>query len=196
MLVLLLSGVGPSKKKRKRSPAQCQPKNAVCALNELRPGLTYNTVSMTGPVHAPLFTISVEVGLSHKTFYYYYYYYYYYYLIELQMGGSGTTIKHNTQIHISHNLSHHARNTAHKAVQTIKDTLHTINTKLKTPWPESVSELYRPRDRRFSAKLVPTFADRGCHTVSVTDPYGHIRGFLDWSRYFFFQIASQLCSRG
>ncbi|XP_023716854.1 double-stranded RNA-specific editase Adar isoform X3 [Cryptotermes secundus] len=52
--------VGPSKKKRKRSPAQCQPKNAVCALNELRPGLIYNTVSMTGPVHAPVFTISVE----------------------------------------------------------------------------------------------------------------------------------------
>jgi hypothetical protein len=30
-----------------------------------------------------------------------------------------------------------------------------------TPWPESASELYRPSDRRFSAKLVPTFADRG-----------------------------------
>jgi hypothetical protein len=25
----------------------------------------------------------------------------------------------------------------------------------------SVNELYRPRDRRLSAKLVPTFADRG-----------------------------------
>jgi hypothetical protein len=23
-----------------------------------------------------------------------------------------------------------------------------------------------------SAKLVPTFADRGCHAVSATDPYG------------------------
>jgi hypothetical protein len=23
-----------------------------------------------------------------------------------------------------------------------------------------------------SAKLVPTFADRGCHVVSATDPYG------------------------
>jgi hypothetical protein len=29
-----------------------------------------------------------------------------------------------------------------------------------TPWPESVSELYRPSDRRLSAKLVPTFTDR------------------------------------
>jgi hypothetical protein len=42
--------------------------------------------------------------------------------------------------------------------------------KLKTPWPESASELYRLSDRRLSAKLVPTFAERGCHVVSVTDP--------------------------
>jgi hypothetical protein len=27
---------------------------------------------------------------------------------------------------------------------------------------------------------VPTFADRGCHVVSMTDPYGSILGFLDW----------------
>jgi hypothetical protein len=42
-----------------------------------------------------------------------------------------------------------------------------------------VSVLYRPRERRLSAKLVPTFADKGCHVVSVTDPYGRILGFLD-----------------
>jgi hypothetical protein len=30
-----------------------------------------------------------------------------------------------------------------------------------------------------SAKLVPTFADRGFHVVSVTDPYGRNLGFLD-----------------
>jgi hypothetical protein len=35
------------------------------------------------------------------------------------------------------------------------------------------------------------FADRDCK-VSVTDPYGRILGFLDQSRYFFFQVASQL----
>jgi hypothetical protein len=35
-------------------------------------------------------------------------------------------------------------------------------------WPESASELYRPSDRRLLAKLVPTFADRGCRVVSVT----------------------------
>jgi hypothetical protein len=39
--------------------------------------------------------------------------------------------------------------------------------KKKTQWSESASELYRPSDRCLSAKLVPTFADRGCHVVSV-----------------------------
>jgi hypothetical protein len=54
----------------------------------------------------------------------------------------------------------------------------------KTPWSESASELRRPSDRRLSAKWLPTFADKGCHVVSVTDPYGRILGFLDRSRYF------------
>jgi hypothetical protein len=61
----------------------------------------------------------------------------------------------------------------------------TINKQNKqTPWSESASELYRPSDRRFSAKWLPTFADKVCHVVSVTDPYGRIPGFLDRSRYF------------
>jgi hypothetical protein len=67
---------------------------------------------------------------------------------------------------------------------------------IRTPWPESASELYRPSDRRLSSKLVPTFADRGCHVVTVTDPYCRIVGFLDRSCYFFFQVAPQLYSRG
>jgi hypothetical protein len=54
----------------------------------------------------------------------------------------------------------------------------------KTPWSESASELYRPSDRRLSSKRLPTFADRGFHVVSVTDPYGRILGFLDRIRYF------------
>jgi hypothetical protein len=33
-------------------------------------------------------------------------------------------------------------------------------------------ELYRARDRRSSAKLVPNFADRWCRMVSATDLYG------------------------
>jgi hypothetical protein len=45
----------------------------------------------------------------------------------------------------------------------------------------------RPSDRRLSSKLVPIFADRGSHVVSVTNPYGRILGFLDRSRYFPFK---------
>jgi hypothetical protein len=40
------------------------------------------------------------------------------------------------------------------------------------PWPESASELHRQSDRRVSANLVPTFGDRGCLVVSVTEPNG------------------------
>jgi hypothetical protein len=29
------------------------------------------------------------------------------------------------------------------------------------------------------AKLVPTVVDRGCHAISMTDPYGRILDFLD-----------------
>uniref|UniRef100_A0A8C9RYW3 Adenosine deaminase RNA specific B2 (inactive) n=1 Tax=Scleropages formosus TaxID=113540 RepID=A0A8C9RYW3_SCLFO len=38
------------------------PKNALVQLNELRPGLQYKMVSQTGPVHAPMFAIAVEVN--------------------------------------------------------------------------------------------------------------------------------------
>jgi hypothetical protein len=47
-----------------------------------------------------------------------------------------------------------------------------------------------------SAKLVSTFADRECRVVSATDPHGRILDFLDGSRYYFFQVAPQLYSRG
>jgi hypothetical protein len=53
-----------------------------------------------------------------------------------------------------------------------------------------------PSDRRLSAKLVSTFANKGWHVVSVTDPFGRVLGFLDRSRYFFFQAAPRLYSRG
>jgi hypothetical protein len=65
-----------------------------------------------------------------------------------------------------------------------------------TPWPESASELYRTNERCLSAKLVPAYADIGYRVVSATDPYGRILGFLDRSRYYFFQVAPQLYSRG
>jgi hypothetical protein len=59
----------------------------------------------------------------------------------------------------------------------------------RTPWPQSASELYRPSDRHLSAKLVPTFTDRGCQVVSVTGPHGRILDFIDWSRNFSFHVA-------
>jgi hypothetical protein len=47
-------------------------------------------------------------------------------------------------------------------VDLLRNNIDTVkkNTKL-TPWLESEGELYRPNNRRLSAKLVPTFADRG-----------------------------------
>jgi hypothetical protein len=71
-----------------------------------------------------------------------------------------------------------------------------VRCRKETPWPESASKLYRPSDRQLSAKLVPNFAGRGCHVVSMTDLYGRNHGFLNWSRYFFFQVALQLYWRG
>jgi hypothetical protein len=56
--------------------------------------------------------------------------------------------------------------------------------------------IFRPSDRRFSAKLVLTLADGGCRLIGATDPYGRILGFLDRSRYCFFQVAPKLYSRG
>jgi hypothetical protein len=40
------------------------------------------------------------------------------------------------------------------------------------------------------------FADRGSRVISATESHGHILGFLDRSRYYFFEIAPQLYSRG
>jgi hypothetical protein len=51
-------------------------------------------------------------------------------------------------------------------------------------------------DRRLSAKLVLTFADGRCRVVSATDPHCRILSLLGRSRYFFFQVAPQLYSRG
>jgi hypothetical protein len=34
------------------------------------------------------------------------------------------------------------------------------------------------------------------HVVSATDPYGRILDFQDRNRYYFFQVAPQLYSRG
>jgi hypothetical protein len=65
------------------------------------------------------------------------------------------------------------------------------------PWQNSVSpsKLHWLSDCRLSVKLVPSFADRVCHVVSMMDTYSHIPRFLDQSCYLFFQIAPQLYSR-
>jgi hypothetical protein len=44
------------------------------------------------------------------------------------------------------------------------------NKRKQTPWPQSSSELYRPSERRLSAKLMPSFEEEGCNVVSVADP--------------------------
>jgi hypothetical protein len=42
----------------------------------------------------------------------------------------------------------------------------------KTSSPLCASELYRPSDRRLSAKLVPIFPGRGCCVVNATNSHG------------------------
>jgi hypothetical protein len=54
----------------------------------------------------------------------------------------------------------------------------------------------QPERSQLVSEISAKFVDRGCHVFSVTDPYGRILGFLGRSRYFFFQLAPQLYSRG
>ncbi|XP_072235363.1 double-stranded RNA-specific editase 1-like [Leuresthes tenuis] len=49
-------------KKRKKVPGPSLPKNALMQLNEIKPGLQYKLLSQTGPVHAPIFVMTVEVN--------------------------------------------------------------------------------------------------------------------------------------
>ncbi|CAJ1072973.1 double-stranded RNA-specific editase B2-like [Xyrichtys novacula] len=46
----------------KRAAWAITQKNALVQLNELRPGLRYEIVSKTGPLHAPVFSVAVEVN--------------------------------------------------------------------------------------------------------------------------------------
>jgi hypothetical protein len=61
---------------------------------------------------------------------------------------------------------------------------------------QSTSGPYQSSERRLSAKLVQTFADRRFHVVSAANPQGRNFDFLDQSRYYFFQVAPQLSSGG
>ena len=50
------------RKKKKKVPGPPLPKNALMQLNEIKPGLQYKLVTQSGPVHAPTFTMAVEVN--------------------------------------------------------------------------------------------------------------------------------------
>ena len=60
----------PNKKKKgggNKTKSAFQPlKNPCLALNELKPGLEYKLLDKSGPVHAPIFKIAIE--LNEKTF--------------------------------------------------------------------------------------------------------------------------------
>jgi hypothetical protein len=66
--------------------------------------------------------------------------------------------------------------------------------------PTKLNSMARIRERTILTERPPLVgevsANRGCHVVSVTDPYGRNLAFLDRSRYFFLQVAPQLYSRG
>jgi hypothetical protein len=66
----------------------------------------------------------------------------------------------------------------------------------QTPGLYSASELYWPSDRRLSAKLVPTLADRECRVVNAMNPHGRYFRFSRPEPLLFFQVAPQLSSRG
>jgi hypothetical protein len=78
----------------------------------------------------------------------------------------------------------------------VQSTTTNKQTKKQTQWPESASELYRPRDRRLSAKLVPTFFRIEGATWSERQiPTAVLSVFLNGAANFFFHVAPQLYSR-
>jgi hypothetical protein len=75
------------------------------------------------------------------------------------------------------------------------NTIYDKYVKKKPPWPKSASELYRPSDRRLSAKLVPAFADRRMsRSQRGVSPTAVISVFRP-EPLLFFQVATQLYSR-
>jgi hypothetical protein len=78
-----------------------------------------------------------------------------------------------------HNTIQYSRKRDVKRIENQENQQMILKDEPPPPWPEFASELYRPSDRRLLTKLVLTFADRVCHVVSVTDPYGCILGFLE-----------------
>ncbi|BFZ22672.1 hypothetical protein BsWGS_25711 [Bradybaena similaris] len=62
MLGKQVGGPEGGQKKKRRIAGPPEPKNALMHLNELKPGTQFKFVSQTGPVHAPVFVMSVEVN--------------------------------------------------------------------------------------------------------------------------------------
>ncbi|XP_075152294.1 double-stranded RNA-specific editase Adar-like [Haematobia irritans] len=52
----------PRKKFKTSNESVLHPKNPITLLNEIKPGLTYNLESQTGPSNSPNFVISIEIG--------------------------------------------------------------------------------------------------------------------------------------
>jgi hypothetical protein len=79
------------------------------------------------------------------------------------------------------NLPGHNTDTIRKNTETLIDASKEVGLEILTYLLRGLSPQanYTDSDRRLSAKLVPTSADRKCHVVSVTDPYGSILRFLD-----------------
>jgi hypothetical protein len=66
--------------------------------------------------------------------------------------------------------------------------------KKKPPW--SANELYRPSDRRLSAKWLPSFTDRGCQRGQGDGALRPCSRFYRQEPLLFYQVAPQLYSRG
>jgi hypothetical protein len=64
-------------------------------------------------------------------------------------------------------------------------------------WPESARTISTERQSIVS-EVSANFCSyiEECRVVRAADPYGSILGYLDRNRYFFFQVAPQLYSRG
>jgi hypothetical protein len=65
-----------------------------------------------------------------------------------------------------------------------------------TPWPElraNYTDRAAAACRRSQCQVLRIEV---CSVVSATDPHSRILGLLDRIRYFFFQVAPQLYSRG
>jgi hypothetical protein len=92
----------------------------------------------------------------------------------------------------------HLQVLANRKVYRIKDNINVISLcPVSCLQTEEYEYETTPTERPpLDGEVIAKFAVRGCHVASVTDPYGRIFGFLDRSRYYFFQVAPQLYSRG